>query len=422
MAPTSMKETHVGRVRGSAGSRAMRAVGLVAVVGLGLTGCGEDDADTAGDDVTTTVDDSGSGRLDEALAGEVVAHYADGVHASYTASLDAALALDVAVDAFVAAPDEATMSAAKSAWIAARTPYGLTEAFRFYGGPIDNEEDGPEGLINGWPLDEQYIDYTVDTPDSGIIADTAGFPEITQEALAEANEAGGEANLSTGWHAIEFLLWGQDLSDTGPGARPVTDYTTDPNAERRKQYLSAVTDLLIGDLTTVTEAWAPDADNYRAEFVAKPVDEALTDIITGIGELSRGELAGERMNVAFEERDQENEHSCFSDNTGADLSANANGIANVWLGVYAGAAEGPGLDQLVAAVDPDLAAQVTEEISTSVLAISEIPSPFDANLTADAPDDGPGRTAIKESIAALGTQTDSIVAAGKALGVTVEVS
>ena len=61
----------------------------------------------------------------------------------------------------------------------------------------------------------------------------AAFPEITAEALTAANEEGGETNISTGWHAIEFLLWGQDLSATGPGARPATDYTTAPNAERR---------------------------------------------------------------------------------------------------------------------------------------------------------------------------------------------
>ncbi len=399
-----------------------RSAAIVAVTALMLTGCGDDDpAADSGDDVTTTAATSAV-EIDETLAGDVIAHYAAGVYSSYQASLAAAKQLDTAVDAFVSSPDAATLESAKSAWIAARTPYGLTEAFRFYGGPIDNEETGPEGQINGWPLDEQYIDYTVDSPDSGIINNTADFPEITKEVLAEANEQGGEANLSTGWHAIEFLLWGQDLSDTGPGERPVGDYTTGANAERRKAYLSAVTDLLIDDLTSVTDAWAPDEDNYRAEFTSKPVAEALNDIITGIGELSRGELAGERMNVAYEERSQENEHSCFSDNTSADLSANANGIANVWLGSYLDTPSGPGLSELVSSVDPELASRVTSEISESVLAISTIPSPFDQHLTADAPDDGEGRTAIKTAIDDLSTQTDSIVEAAKALGVEIEVS
>jgi len=388
---------------------------VVLAAAMVMTACSSSDDDTADDKPA-------SKELDGKLAGEVIAHYADGVSTSYQTSLAEATKMKTAIDAFVAAPDAATLAEARIAWLAARTPYGLTEAFRFYGGPIDNEESGPEGRINGWPLDEQYIDYTVDSPDSGIIADTENFPEITKQALSDANEQGGEANLSTGWHAIEFLLWGQDLSATGPGQRPVTDYTTGANAERRKQYLTAVTELLIDDLTAVADAWAPDADNFRAEFVKRPVNDALSAMITGIGELSRGELAGERMSVAYDKRDQEDEHSCFSDNTTADLSANASGIANVWLGSYLGVPEGPGLAELVATVDSDLAAKVTDEISDSVLEISTIPAPFDQNLTADAPDDGDGRTAIKTAIDDLGKQTDSIVAAAKAIGVTVEVS
>ena len=227
-----------------------RSAAIVAVTALMLTGCGDDDpAADSGDDVTTTAATSAV-EIDETLAGDVIAHYAAGVYSSYQASLAAAKQLDTAVDAFVSSPDAATLESAKSAWIAARTPYGLTEAFRFYGGPIDNEETGPEGQINGWPLDEQYIDYTVDSPDSGIINNTADFPEITKEVLAEANEQGGEANLSTGWHAIEFLLWGQDLNGTGPGAgaRPASDYDlkscSHGNCDRRAAYLRAATALL----------------------------------------------------------------------------------------------------------------------------------------------------------------------------------
>ena len=392
---------------------------LVALATLtAAAGCSDDDAKSSDDNTETTV----AVKLDEKLAAQVVDHYAEGVYATYSTSLETAQSMATLIEAFIADPTEVNLGVARQAWISARGPYGLTEAFRFYGGPIDNDKDGPEGRINGWPLDEQYIDYTATTPGSGLIGDASALPNITPETLADANEKGGEANLATGWHAIEFLLWGQDLSATGPGARPATDYTTAPNAERRKSYLSAVTSLLIRDLTMVTDAWAPDADNYRADFVKQPVTKSLTDMITGIGELSRGELAGERMNVAYEERDQENEHSCFSDNTTADLLGNANGIKIVWMGGYDGVAEGPGLSALVDSVDSATAAKVTEDIAASVQTISQIPTPFDQNLTADAPDDGPGRTAIKQGIEQLGTQTDAIVKAGASLGVKVEVS
>ena len=147
---------------------------------------------------------------DEAMA-DAVATYADGVHASYEASLASASTMDAAIDAFIADPTDANLDAAKDAWLAARDDYGPTEAFRFYDGPIDNEEDGPEGLINAWPMDEAYVDYVEGDPDAGIINDPDGFPTIDAALLTELNEAGGETNISTGWHAIEFLLWGQDL-------------------------------------------------------------------------------------------------------------------------------------------------------------------------------------------------------------------
>ena len=199
----------------------------------------------------------------------VVDHYAAGVHAAYEASLESATELDAAIDAFLADPTDETLEAAKQAWLTARDDYGLTEAFRFYGGPIDNETDGPEGLINAWPLDEAYIDYVEGDPAAGVVNDPDTYPTIDAELITSLNEQGGEANISTGWHAIEFLLWGQDLSTDGPGERPVTDYTTADNADRRGTYLAVTSDLLLEHLTGLVEAWAPDAENYRAEFVGR---------------------------------------------------------------------------------------------------------------------------------------------------------
>lgn len=402
------------------------SIGLLTIATLGLTACGSDDdtaSDTADDVTTTTAGDERPASFDAALAAEVVDHYAASVSTSYGASLASAEKMATAIDAFVTAPTADTLAAAKAAWLTARDDYGLTEAFRFYGGPIDNDEDGPEGLMNSWPLDEQYIDYVEGEPTAGMVNDSAKMSEITAEALTTANGEGGEANVATGWHAIEFLLWGQDLSDSGPGNRPVTDYTTEKNAERRKAYLGSVTDLLVEHLNTVVDAWEPDVDdNYRAEFVASEPGDALVKMITGIGELSRGELAGERMNTAYEERSQEDEHSCFSDNTTNDLIANAVGIQQVWTGSYQSGDAGKGIAALVASVDADLADRVSSEIEASIAEIRKIPAPFDSNLGADAPDDGPGRSAIRTSIELLGVQTDSIVEAGKALGVEIEVS
>ncbi|MCY3543817.1 MAG: iron-regulated protein [Chloroflexi bacterium] len=357
----------------------------------------------------------------DALKTAIVANYANGVHASYSQSLNSARAMDVAIDSFLANPTPATLEAAKRAWLVARDDYGPTEAFRFYSGPIDNEEDGPEGLLNAWPMDESYIDYVEGDASTGIINMPDEYPTIDADLLVSLNEEGGEENVSTGWHAIEFLLWGQDLNDIGPGARPVEDYTTNDNADRRAQYLAVASDLLLVHLGDMVNAWAPGGGNYRADFVALPSDEAITNIITGIGELSRGELAGERMTVAYEARSQEDEHSCFSDNTVADIVGNAIGIQMVLEGNF-GTVMGPGILDLIAVENPELAEQLAGEVELSIAQARQIPSPFDQHLAEGVPDSAAGRMQTLRVIELLEKQTDTIVSAATAVGITISVS
>jgi len=383
-------------------------IAAVAALSLLAAGCGDDDDGG---------DASGGASIEAA-----VATYAEGVHSSYEVSLASASEMDDAIDAFLAEPSEDSLEAAKGAWLVARNDYGPTEAFRFYGGPIDNEETGTEGLINAWPLDEAYIDYVEGNDQAGVINDAETFPSIDADLLVSLNEQGGESNISTGWHAIEFLLWGQDLALDGPGQRPASDYIDAPNADRRAAYLATASDLLLVHLDELVQAWSPGTDNYRAEFEAAGPTEAMRRIITGIGELSRGELAGERMNVAYSERSQEDEHSCFSDNTTNDIVGNARGIQMVLTGKYPGGVSGTGILDVVAAADADLASQLEAEVAASVDAVAAIPAPFDQHLVDGVSDDDPGRMAILTGIEALEDQTDTIVAAAEIIGVTINVS
>lgn len=353
-------------------------------------------------------------------AKSVVAHYATLVHANYEDTLLAALELQKAVRAFTAAPSQARLDAARKAWLAAREYYGQTEAFRFYGGPID-DEGGPEGRINAWPMDESYVDSVEGQPGSGLINDPKF--KITKANLSEANEKGGEENIATGWHAIEFMLWGQDMSDDGPGDRAYTDFVDGklPNADRRRLYLNVVTNLLIDDLRFLVQAWAPAKagakKNYRASF-EQGGNESLRKIIVGLGSLSRGELSGERMEVALNTQDQEDEHSCFSDNTHRDIVANATGIQNVWLGSYkrrnGQAVQGPSVRALVAGKDKALADKTTAQIAESVADAERIPAPFDRAIL----DGSPGQPLIKKTIASLVEQSKLLVESASAIGIT----
>ena len=168
-------------------------------------------------------------------------------------------------------------------------------------------------------MDEAYVDYVEDDPRAGIVNDRAAYPKITEDVIVESNEKGGETNISSGWHAIEFLLWGQDRSKDGPGARPATDYSTAANARRRATYLRLTTERLLSDLRSVQRGVGAERRRYRASFRRRPRRGADARSSAASATLSSHELAGERMAVAFESKDQEDEHSCFSDNTNADV-------------------------------------------------------------------------------------------------------
>jgi len=384
----------------------------VSVLSLVLLGACSDDTNEGG---------TGTKADPLANASPVAEQYAKNVHANYSEILDKARALKTAVDAFVATPSAATQQAAKDAWVAARLPYGPSEVYRFYGGPIDDEETGPEGAINAWPLDENFIDYTRDDEDAGIINHPELVADLTKDVIRGENEKGGEKNISTGYHAIEFLLWGQDDEDPKlktAGQRPFTDYVTSggtaKNQERRGQYLKLVAEILVEDLEQVAAAWEPGKDNYAKTFVADPKD-AVTKMLTGMGSMANAELSGERMTVAYKNRGQEDEHSCFSDTTNADILGNFVGIQNVYLGKY-GSTDGPGLDELVKAVDPALDAQMKSELDAALAAVNALQAvPFDFAI--DAADGTPERDNVLKAIQAIRKTAPTIIQIGQKLGV-----
>ncbi|WP_201740814.1 imelysin family protein [Rhodoferax sp. TS-BS-61-7] len=348
----------------------------------------------------------------------VVQHYATLVHANYSDVLTSAQTLQKAIAAFAAAPSAQGLEDAKKAWLAAREFYGQTEVFRFYSGPID-DDNGPEGRINAWPLDESYIDSVAGKPKAGLVNNPK--IKITKASLSKLNERGGEENIAAGWHAIEFSLWGQDQSDTGPGNRSFEDFVDGktPNADRRRAYLVTATELLIDDLGFLVKAWTPGAKNYRAKFEQGGI-QSVRKIIVGMGSLSRGELAGERLEVAMNTQDKEDEHSCFSDNTHRDVVTNAQGIANVWLGSYkrldGSMVQGASLKDLVAAKNAALADKVSQQIAQSVANATAIQAPFDREIVGNK--DAPGRIRVQKTIDSLVQQSKDITEAAAALGIT----
>lgn len=420
-------------------------------IAIALAGCGEKDdkaaAPQAQAPAAASTTAAAPGAVDEAAGKAVVKHYTEMVYAVYSDSLSTAKTLQSAVDAFLAKPSEETLKAAKEAWVAARVPYLQSEAFRFGNTIIDDWE----GQVNAWPLDEGLIDYVDKSYEhalgnpaasANIIANTeiqvgeekVDVKDITPEKLASLNELGGsEANVATGYHAIEFLLWGQDLNGTGPGAgaRPVSDYlegkgATGGHNERRRAYLKAVTELLVKDLEEMVGNWAPNvADNYRATLEAEPVNDGLRKMLFGMGSLSLGELAGERMKVSLEANSPEDEQDCFSDNTHYSHFYDAKGIRNVYLGEYTrvdgSKLTGPSLSSLVAKADPAADATLKADLEATEAKIQVM---VDHALKGEhydqliAADNTAGNQIVRDAIASLVKQTGAIEQAAGKLGIS----
>ena len=311
---------------------------------------------------------------------QVISTYATIAYYNYKQAYDDAQVLENAINLFTTNPTDANFTIAKNKWKEARESYGTTEAFRFANGPID-DENGPEALMNAWPLDENYVDYVEGASNAGIINATNTYPIISKELLESLNENGGEKNISVGYHAIEFLLWGQDATAPSvnlPGQRPYTDYViggTASNQARRATYLNVCADLLTDHLLYMVNQWKPDGA-YRTTFMALEETQALKNMYLGITTLVLAELPIERMEVALGNADQEDEHSCFSDNTHRDIFLNLKGVINVYQGTY-GSINGPSLADLVKNANEATFNDTETAQSLALDKVAQIRTPFD---------------------------------------------
>lgn len=377
----------------------------------------------------------------------VVKQYADLAYANYSDALQTAQALHTTINQLAKNPNEDTLKQAKQAWLKARIPYQQTEVFRFGNKIVDDWE----GQVNAWPLDEGLIDY-VDNKNyehelgnigasANIIANTQikvgsktiDATTITPELLASLNELGGsEANVATGYHAIEFLLWGQDLHGTqsGAGERKATDFMpgkqcTNQHCDRRVAYLKAASTLLISDLTEMVNQWAPKKnDNYRHELLNDSPEQGLRKMFYGMGSLALGELAGERMKVALEANSPEDEHDCFSDNTHNSHYFNAQGINNIFFGRYqrtdGSKLTGPSVADLVKAKQPKAAQEIEKLFNATQSSLQVLVDKAENGMAFDqmiAANNKQGHTIVRNAIQSLVAQTEGIEKAAKVIGI-----
>ena len=316
---------------------------------------------------------------------EVLETYADIALANFKDAKKSAEYLETVLEAFVEAPSKNSLKNAKSAYIAARKIYQQTEVFRFGNPTVDDFE----GKVNAWPLDEgliDYVDYSLYGEESeenpyytaNIIAnkqikiagqtiDTSVIDTGLIREFQEIEEV--ESNVATGYHAIEFLLWGQDLNgnDAGAGERSYTDYIqgmgcTNGNCDRRADYLLAAAEALVEDLSGIIQEW-----EEGGQALVDLEKNGIKAIFQGMGSLAYGELAGERTKLGLMLGDPEEEHDCFSDLTHVSHYYDAKGIRNIYYGVYrsdyGARILGKSVRHLIAESDPVLVEELDEKVA-----------------------------------------------------------
>lgn len=373
----------------------------------------------------------------------VIKTYADIALAKYEDSVTTAQALEKAVDTLLAKPSAETLNAAREAWKASRVPYQQTEVYRFGNKIVDDWE----GKVNSWPLDEGLIDYVAKSYGTESDANSLYTANVIANKEIEINgkkvdasklspeflsgtlqEAGGvEANVATGYHAIEFLLWGQDLHGTGPGAgeRPYTDYDlkncTGGNCDRRAEYLKSASTLLVSDLREMVGDWK-EGGAARKNLADGEPNAAISAIFTGMGSLSYGELAGERMKLGLLLHDPEEEHDCFSDNTYNSHLYDAVGIRAAYHASYTRldgtVVSGPSVADMVKAADPAIDKELSDKLDATVAKMEAIKARAEGGEAYDqqiAEGNTEGNATVQAAIDALVDQTKSVERAVGAL-------
>ncbi len=379
-------------------------------------------------------------------ASGIIKHYEDMALAMYGEATAKAEALDKSVDALLAKPSSETLNAARDAWKSARAPYLQTEGFRFGNKIVDDWE----GEVNSWPLDEGLIDY-VDAASYGdkkddnplytaniiankklrIGAKMLDATKIGKKLIKGLNSAlDVQANVGSGYHAIEFLLWGQALEGKGPvvGNRPATDFDlnncTGGNCDRRRDYLKAATGLLVDDLKVMVKNWQAGGAARKA-IAAKSESEQLAIIPTGLGSLSYGELAGERMKLGVLLHDREEAQDCFSNNTHNAHINDQLGMIAIWNGAYEGEKKltGPSMAAFAREKAPEAAKRLDDAMANALAKIKAIKDKadtggmaYDQMLTAGNEE---GNKLILDASAALVAQARALEAVVAALNLKI---
>ena len=239
------------------------------------------------------------------------------------------------------------LSLSKQAWLNAHSAYELTTLHRYYVTQLMGEQDSLALMqlqyqINHWPIVPGYIDYVDGYPDSGIVHDIN--VNLDADSLREQHGSFDVSEVTLGFHAIEFLLWGYDADSV---ARPATDfdavleltpkeiesgYTLEQlSNNRRRLFLTVVADTLVNDFLALQSLWLAEEPSISQRIESISGTELIVILADSMSAMLTQELLQRSLYPMLNGNFVESVQSPYSRSTQNAVSSQLSGLERLLL-------------------------------------------------------------------------------------------
>lgn len=274
---------------------------------------------------------------------------------------------------FYGVVSQTNMITARSSYFDLRSSYLLLGPYLYGNGQFALPGEALYSRIDWYPVNPEYVDYVNGNPTAGIINDPVNYSFITEATVKSWDNVTGTNNRSCGMHVIEFLLYGEDLSNGAPGNRPYQDY----NNLRRRQYLLFTSMALRDDFLELSKQEALEKAILQGEPTA-----AFDCIMTGLLTYIQSDFAEKCILKPLETQSEYYEMSRFSDFTVSEMLFKTQAI-RLFLNprsLYITQTEFF-LDDFMKEVDPDGYDQVMKKLDEIETELLNFPLDFDQAIS-----------------------------------------
>jgi putative iron-regulated protein len=239
--------------------------------------------------------------------------------------------------------------------------------------------------VNAWPIQGGYIDYLPGYQFTGIINDST--LAITLDNLLSQHQFSDLSDVSVGFHALEFLLWGEGFD------RPASDFQASDSQlseqgieldanNRRRTYFELLTSHIIAELDGLSQRWERQTTTNGTYLDELPPGAQLSFLLTSSYRVLNDYLL-ERLISPFRGGDgYEVNESPYSKTTLEGMITVLDQLGH-WLDGTV-MEEQQNLLQFVTDHEPELADQIRKNFKACILAIDGLGTNYPAGL---APDD-----------------------------------